>query len=343
MNKLCSLLKQDSKLAIRNGYIAVVIILAIIYILLIRFVVPEELKIGISEIAYDVTDGNFNEYLKDFPEDRLLTSNEEFYLNLNDNPNTIGIIFDGTIKNPKVTIVKQGTEYDKALNLLEASIKRTLADYKGEADNATINTTYLRPQSDKIPFNKSLLPLFLSTEVISFGFIIIAVMVFQEKTLGTLKAYRVSPGGVFNYVFSKTIVNVAMAMIFGMLLTVGVMGFDIPYLEFLSVIALASILMTLLGIWLSVYFDDLESFLFVGVGLICIFAIPLMSYLFPTFSYRFFEYIPSYPIIFGVREMLFYTGKENFLLPMFFTLIVEILGVGIITLKTVKKRLLKGA
>lgn len=340
--RFASLFAQDAKVTIRNGYFHVVILLAVIYSALLLFVIPKEMKIGTTEYVFDETGTVFTEMLMDVERSHIMSTERELRERLEREPASIGIILGGTKEKPALRIVHQGSENPKNLRLLELSFNQALREYRNESNVSNHIVTKLRNTIEKPPFNKALLPVFAATEVIMFGFMIIAVMVFQEKKEGTLRAYRVTPGSAYEYIASKTLINILMAVAFGLILTVAVMGVNVSFIPLLAIFILGSTLITLLGLWVSTYFRDLESFIFVALGVMMIFGLPMASYFFPAFYLRFFDLIPSYTLMFGIREILFPTGKSGFLLPMLFTLACEILIVGFFTARAVSKRLLKG-
>lgn len=341
MKRFANLLTQDMKVTVRSGYLYVVIFLAVIYASIMLFAIPQELKVGAMEYILDETGGQYAEILKEINPSHIISSKAELEKLLAEEPTSLGIILGGTRQKPQLTIMHQGTENPKNLRLLEASFNEALRVQNNEAALSNHKVIRLRETVEKPPFNKSLLPLFAATEVIMFGFIIVAVMVFQEKKEGTLKAYRVTPGNVYEYIASKALVNIFMAVVFGFILTVAVMGLKLDFIPLLTIFVLGSTLVTLLGLWISAYFRDLESFIFVALGAMMVFGLPVVSYFFPAFYLRFFDFIPSYSLMFVVREVLFPTGKTGFLLPTLSLLLVEILAVGFFASRAVRKRLLK--
>ena len=340
--RFASLFAQDIRITTRNGYFYVVILLAVVYAALLLFAIPAEMKIGTMEYIFDETGGVFAEMLKDVDESHILSTKAELQKRLKEDPASIGVTLGGTKDKPILHIIHQGSENPKNLRLLELSFNKALREYRDGANVSKHIVTKLRDTAVKPPFNKALLPVFAATEVIMFGFIIIAVMVFQEKKEGTLRAYRVTPGGAFEYIASKTLINILMSVAFGLVLTTAVMGVKVDFIPLLAIFVLGSMLVTLLGLWISTYLRDLESFIFIAFGVMMVFGLPMAAYFFPAFYMRFFDLIPSYTLMFGIREILFPTGKSGFLLPMLYTLSWEILVVGFFTVRAVNKKLLKG-
>lgn len=187
----------------------------------------------------------------------------------------------------------------------------------------------------------NLVPVFLTYEVVALGFLLIAVMIFQEKTEGSIHAYRVSSSGTTIYILSKVVIFTLMAVLYGVVVTISTVGFNIDYATLLSLIVLASIFMTLLGLLVSIFFNNISEFLFVPFRVILIMQLPTISYINPSFAPGFIKWIPMYAVLFGFREALFSTGKENYLFPF---LIILIAGIGVLSAAcyyAVKKRLMR--
>ena len=212
--RLLSLLALDAKLLWRNKYAHITMVLAVILVILVKFVVPTELKVGVVEYFYDDTEGKiFRHSLKEHvPEKRIMASEEELRRKVEDNSSSVGIILKGARENPRAVIIRQGYEPDSAINLLAASLEEYWRKEGGVVGQEVAVTTYLRSKRAEIGFNKFLLPVFVAMDVVFLGFVFAAVMIFQEKNEGALRAYRVSPGGSLEFILSKVLVNTALAL-----------------------------------------------------------------------------------------------------------------------------------
>jgi len=195
LNKYLNLTKQDLTILMRNNFHLIVIGLAVIMVLLVNFVIPTQVKITPKEIFYDNTNNNVvQKYLlkNDVQQNRFVDSEEKLYERLNQDSNTLGVIINGNKDNASFTIIGQGNENNEAFNLLSAAMANVIDRLK-DNQNENINIQYLRSQQDNIAFNQKLIPLIIFTEVILLGFLLVAVIVFQEKEEGGIKAFRVSP------------------------------------------------------------------------------------------------------------------------------------------------------
>lgn len=344
LRRFVNLLKQDVTVAIRNYYHIVILVLAAIMILFINFVVPKEVKLTPTELIVDKTEGKQleNFLLQDGADKgRFFNSREELMERVKEDDNTLGIIIEGDIKQPKVTVIHQGTESTEILNLLDATIENALDVIRDTARNTNHRVEYLRLKVEPIAFNKNIVPIMLVTEAVMLGFLLISVMVFQEKEEGSVRAYRVSPGRTLEYILSKAVVNVMLALIYSVVLVAFTVGFDVNYGALILLIVLASFFITMLGLTVSVFFRNLQEFLFVGVFLMSILGLPLSTYLSPSFAPSFITWIPSYSVLFGIREILFPTGKGEFILSLNSILVVESIIFLVLSYFTVQKKLMK--
>jgi ABC-2 type transport system permease protein/fluoroquinolone transport system permease protein len=337
-------MKQDSKVALRNYFHLVILILAVLMSLIINFAIPEEVKLTPTELFFDNTPGKvFQEYLisEGVERDRFFNTREALKEEVRKKDNSLGIIVEGELDRARVTIIHQGTESEEILNLLDATIESALDRIRGIERETNHRVEYLRPKSAPVPFNKNTIPVIVFMEAIMLGFLLIAVMVFQEKEEGSIRAYRVSPGGTLEYILSKATVNMGLGVIYATLLVMFTMGFRVNYPALLALVALSSFFITMLGLAVSAFFRNLQEFLFVGVFILSILAFPVGSYYSPAFSPDIITWLPSYPILFGVREILFPTGKTGFIASLNLLLIAESLGMLLISYLVVKRRLMK--
>lgn len=344
LKRTLNLMKQDSKVALRNYFHLVILIIAVLMSLLINFVIPEEVKLAPTELFFDDTPGKaFQEYLisEGVDPDRFCNSYEDLKRAVQKDDNSLGIAVEGELDRARVTIVHRGTESEETLNLLDATIESVLDRIRGIERETGYGVEYLRPKSAPIPFNKNTVPVIVFMEPIMLGFLLIAVMVFQEKEEGSIRAYRVSPGGTLEYILSKAAVNMALGVIYAGLLVILTMGFGVNYPGLLVLVALSSFFITMLGLAVSAFFRNLQEFLFVGIFILSILSFPVGSYYSPAFSPDFITWLPSYPILFGVREILFPTDKVGFITSLNLLLIAESIGMMLISYVVVNRRLMK--
>lgn len=343
MKGFVTLMKQDLLLAYRNGFLMVVLMMVALIAPLIDFAIPRDLKLGAEEYVLDLTDGKLITPLltnQGIDSRLLLSSKEQLMSIIQQNQRAVGIVFQGTIDRPEVMVYHQGYEPPKAIRLLQPVGAEVWNQAAGLEQTTFHRVQTLRPETDKVPFHRSLIPFFIATDVTVVGFYLVAVMIFQEKTERTISAYRISPSGTWAYIMSKILTNVTLSVAYGALLLLFTMGTAVHYPSALLLCAAASFLITSVGLLVSVFFENLSEFIFVAVLITMILALPMVSYLFPSFKLNFFPLIPSYPVMFGMREILFPTGRTGYLVPMLFALTGEGLLATLLGYWAVNRRLM---
>lgn len=343
-SRFINLLRQDIKVTIRNNFHFVILFLAALMIILINFVIPKHVKLTPNEVFYDNSENKVLEHFivqKGIDKSRIFQSREELEEEVERNDNAIGIIMEGTLDNAKFIIIHQGSESTEILNVLDSTIESTLNIIRDSANTNNFRVDYLRPKTEPIPFNKNMIPIIVVTEAVMLGFLLISVMIFQEKEEGSVRAYRVSPGGTLEYILSKAVANILLAVIYSGLVIIFTMGFSVNYLYILLIVILSSFLMTLVGLSISVFFKNLQEFLFVGVFIITIAGLPMVSYLNPSFAPSFITWLPAYPVLFGLREVLFPSGKGDFVTSLNLILLAECAVFLVISYLTTHKKLMK--
>ena len=338
-----ALLRQDMAIVFRNGYVYAVLGLAVLFILLINFVLPQQVEVAGREYLVDQTAGQL---IAPFARsaglgDSLLTSEEELLQALEQDRQAVGIVFQGDRENPQVIIYRQGNEPEKAILGLEAAV----ISFWNTAGNLEQPVTYrqelLRPAGEKPPFNLGLVPFILTFESALIGLFFVSALLFQEKEEGSIRAFRVSPTGTWPYIMSKITVHVLLSLLSAFLIFVLTLGLRPELPAVLLLLAIASFLMTAFGLTISVFFKSLSEFVYASALIMTVASLPIVSYFMPSFSAAFFPFIPTYPLMFGIRELVFSTGKTGFYLQMLLILAVEILVLLIFARVAVERKLMK--
>lgn len=332
------------------------------------------LELAVKVVIYQDSSYKTIEEKENAIKEHIKSSKEELREAVVEDVNRIGIAIEGGLDNTILTIIHHGIESEKILNLIESmlgyvikqlkivkvneeDIRNSLTDpgkllnlinnfinsEKSQELNNDVNyhTDFLREESESVSINKGLIPPFLVMEVIMLAFMIISIMVLQEKTDGSIKAYRVSPSGIWIYMASKLIIAVLMGLIYGFILIVFTIGFNVNYLYLFIILFLSCLLLSIMGLAISVFFNSLSDWVFGFLGVMIVLVLPMISYFNPAFSSPLINWIPAYPIIFGVREIVFPTGKDSMVLTIFLILAIECVIFFIISYFTVKKKLMK--
>lgn len=345
MTRLLNQLKLDALLLWRNKFAHVSLLVAVVFIVLVRFLVPAEVKAGVHEYVFDGTEGRiFADFLaREASPGYVKGSEEELRRAVEADPNSVGIILKGSPKAPQALVITQGHENPRVVKLLGVSLEALWEEEGGLGRTAAHSTTYLYPGAPRVGFNLLLLPLLVAFESVFLGFYFAAVMVFQEKEEGGIRAYRVSPGGAPEYIASKVLVNVGLGLLSAMLMVGATLGAGVPYGQLALLVAAAAVFMTLLGLGLGVFFSSLSGFIYPAFFVMTIFSLPAAAYFFPVFKFPLQEWIITYPVMFGLREILFSTGRVDLLTDVFRVLLPQGAAAAVFCYLAVQKRLMREA
>jgi hypothetical protein len=306
MKRFSSLFLQDLLLAYRSGHVFITVAILAIMLILVMFL-PPEFKVH-NELVYDSSPGApLAARLIEigFPESGIFMEEAGFRAALEKQPGKIGVIFSGSVDAPHFELIAQNHISEKNIGLLRVSLD-TLILQMQSAEAQAVEVELLRQLSPPPPLNLNIIPLVLVFEVVLLGFFIVAVMMFQEKQEGTLRAYRVSPSGALNYVSSKTALFLALSLGYGLPILLAGFGLNANYPVLISLLLLSSSLMTMFSLSVAVFFRNLSEWFFVGVAVLLVNGLPMLSYALPGLAPGWLSWIPSYPAVFATRNVLFH-------------------------------------
>ncbi|MBM7614464.1 ABC transporter permease [Alkaliphilus hydrothermalis] len=311
MKTFFNLFKKDMVIALRNALVWVLMGTLVLLVVSVKFLIPEDFQQDQAQYIYDNSQGKVLQqiHLQMKEADNLVASREALDQALEDNPYSIGIVYEGTIENPKFTIIHQSQIDPRRQKLIDASLGALVKGIRGVQDEGEYQVKYIRPPGEVIAKNKTAVAALLTFEVLILGFLFIAVFMFQEKNEGSLRAYRISPSGISQYIFSKVSVFLVIGLIYGISFVLLTLGVSVDFVNLSILIILGVTLYTLLGMIVAVYFNNISDWFFAGMGILILNMLPIISYGFPVFAPKWITWIPSYPIIFAFSEVLFPTGR----------------------------------
>lgn len=343
MKRLATLFTQDVVLAWRNGHVAVVVAIAVLMIALVLFL-PEEIDRGPSEYVLDTIPGApVREALVELGADvdGLPQSRAELEAQLDEHRNATGVVIGGSIDRPSIEIIQRTALPEESINLLAATIDLVIRGLqRGTLPDVPVER--LRPQAEVVPMNLAGVPVFLAFEVGILGFLLVAVFVFQEKQEATIRAYRVTPGGLWPYLASKTLVFAVLAIAYGFVVVVAGFGFEANWLAIVGLVVWASAFMTVFGLGFAAWFRNLSHWFFPGLAVLVLNMLPFFAYIYPVFNPAWVQAIPSYGLVFALREALFPTGDAELISQTLVSGLAWLAGAVVFAAVSVRARLLKG-
>ena len=317
LRRLWMMIRRDDRINLRNHFYTVVVVVAVLYVIAVKWLIPA--KLNVEQVGY----------LVDLTADRrvataltrsgamsslqLLPDAQALRQAARENKSSSGILLTEGKPLPQVTMVFQGHENQRVRNLAAAKVEALLRTvYQQPVPGAlTVTVDTLGGARTELPFNKMLLPVLLFTDPALVGLLFIAALIFMEKEEGTLLAYLVSPGRVFEYLLSKAVTMAMLAVLFTLILVLPVLGFDPNWLHLLALMVVSALFSTLLGAFVAVRFENLSQSLFPLITVMTVLTVPAAAYMNPSFSPAWLRYFPTYPMVFGLREALFPAGNPG--------------------------------
>ncbi|MCT4564654.1 MAG: ABC transporter permease [Maledivibacter sp.] len=319
LRRYFGLLKKDIITGFRNHFFLAVIAVALIFVGIINFVIPENAEIKPMVYYYFEYDGEYEAILDEvIKESEAKHSNihrantkEEMIQGMKRNFNSLGMIIKEINNRPSVEFVIQGYENKEVINTLILSMKDDID--KRVREDMDIDTVFLKNQVEhgKIPLNKNVLPIFLTMEPSLLGLVLIAAFIFMEKDEGTIRAYRVSPGKIPEYLASKMTLMIILGWISTILSTFLVVGLSADYLSLFIIVTAASIFASALGLIIASFFENISQSIIWIIFISIIFSLPFISYFIPSFAPLYIKILPTYSLQFALREAVFPTGNMD--------------------------------
>lgn len=314
-----NLLKKDWKIAIRNNFLWIVLVVAFILAGIIHFVVPEEVTFKPTVYFAVNTQAELTDSLQeifgtpDTPQDKIqvVRSRDEIIKRMKEQSNSIGLYISQNQKKPVVEFIVQGYENEKIRNLLLLTMRDEIN--RNLWQDVPIRTVELKPEGkqEDLPVNKNILPLILLMEPVLMGFILIAALIFMEKEEGTIKAYMVSPGRIYEYLASKIMVMLILGLISALIVSILVAGLKPDYFFLLILIALGSIAASSTGLIMASFFYNISQSTIWMVIITIVISLPAISYFMPGFAPLYIKILPTYPLLFAIREAVFPSGNTG--------------------------------
>ncbi|MFW5776393.1 MAG: ABC transporter permease [Spirochaetota bacterium] len=321
MRRIGSLLKKDLILGVKDVFVILEVVFAVLLVVLLRFVVPEDIandehvfvydetgviesRISSLEVDADVPTGEFFVDGRDDVVDGLVDNPAALGLVIRSAADASGALYDVELLTQPYTqqamIDYIRVELEDVLSIITPPAGRYPADVY-DALRVEALQTGLR---DEIPFNKRLMPLVLMVMVGILGLFIMVSLLGQERGDQTIRAFRVSPGGIWTFMASKHLMVLLTGLTTFSILYLPMMGFA-GYLPSLVIILLTIVLGSSMGAILAAYFDNPMASIGWVLLLMLVFNLPTISLFAPVFSPVWLRAIPTYHTLFGLDAAMF--------------------------------------
>jgi ABC-type Na+ efflux pump permease subunit len=344
--RIWSSLRRDSLVAWRNGFVALTLLVALFYIAAIRWLIPAETSLKPTVFVIDRTaDRRFSaqvEAVAAAEAVRFFDAEEALRAAMAEDENSVGVVLARGEPLPATTLYFQQHHNDRVRELLALSIESQLRELYDEPLAApALHHEVLRGSGaeSKVAFNELWVPILLFSDTAMIGLLFIAALIFIEKDEGTMRAYLVTPGRTWELLLAKALALALLGLIFTLLFVPLSIGSGPNYLHLLLLMFAGSLMGALIGAWLAAYFDNFNQFLFPGLAVMITLTLPSIAYFTPSFSPVWLRLLPSYPLVFGLREALFPSGNVEVVVTALGTLLLVNIGLLAISAQVYNRRL----
>jgi hypothetical protein len=334
---------KEILLATRSFYFYIEIAMAGIFLFLLLFVIPENFETKTNEyLFFDGPDNAFEFFEKDLlreDEDNqsemveiewedgviqanLYESESRKSFVLDDLEKTISIADKERVFAAVIHVNDQGAiSYTYYLQGYESErLRNSYAVFNNESTDqliAAFESQDVRPlHEDQILLSdrQNVIPSFLTFNGSLMGMFLLAAYIFLDKKEGVIKAYAVTTSPVWQYLLSKAGMVTFTSLITSFIITVPVMGSQPNYLLMFIFLLATGFAASALGLLLSSYYDDLMQAFGVIFVIVVAMMLPNIAYFIPTWDPKWIQYIPSYAILEGFKEILLVDGDVAFVL-----------------------------
>lgn len=316
MRKLWMTFLKDAKLSFNGLYFYMEIGMALIFIAVLLFVIPENFESSQKfyvAMELEGTDTDAVQRLMGSSDDVTVVDNRsEIESAMKKDRSAVGAVIRKNENKFVYEMILQGYENESMKNLIRAGIEgEVLSQIPGFSSEITVRT--LEMNSEKLSDRVNLIPVYLTMNVGMMGLFIIAAYIFLDKEEGVIKAYAVAPVEVWQYLASKMMIMLMMGLITSFVTVLAIVGFNINYLYLLGLIVAFNTFGSALGLFISSFFNTMVKAMGVMYVFIMMMMLPTISYLMPSFNPVWIKVFPSYPMMFSLRELMFENGDHGYI------------------------------
>lgn len=311
------------KLAIRSYYIWMIVFFAVVFILIVNFVVPKDISGDVEIMSGDVYMAMDQQIKEDETKMKLdlgieseaimLGTRDEIIVAMEENRSSTGLyIF---VENDEVVFeyILQGFEGENTREMLKLSTLSRIARDQGQLVDTS--TTYLKGKhADKISLIDLITPIFIVTESALMGLFLVAAYLFMDKNEGSIRAFSVTPNRIWVYLLSKVAMFITFSVASGVLVMLFVKGLQINYFYYIALLIVYSAFGTLIGLLIAAFFDNIQGAMVWILVVATMFAVTTTSYVSPSFSPTAIKLIPTYPMLFAMKAVIYETGNVSYII-----------------------------
>jgi hypothetical protein len=317
MKSLGTLLRKDLILGVKDVFVILEIVFAVVMLMILLFIVPEDPSTEAAVFIADET-GVLEGFLEDLEIDieeagELFVSDREAVIDgLVENPSALGLVITANESGTyNIDLLRQPYTQDALVEYLGVEMEDIFSiiappagRYPADVYDAVRIESLQSGLRDEIPFNQRLVPIVLMIMVGIMGLFIMVSVMGQERGDQTIRAFRVSPAGIWGFMASKHLLVLLTGITTFSIIYLPIMGTS-GYLPSLLLMVLTVIFGSCIGIILAAFFDNPMGSIGWVLLLMLVLNLPAISLLAPVFSPGWMQVIPSYWTLFGLDAAMF--------------------------------------
>ncbi len=316
LQRLKALLIKDWHLVNRNYFVLISLFIVVLFAVLVNMVIPEE--VSLEPTIYVVAEEN-NPFASQAAEsiagrsDKALVKSASTDIDalLKDNTQSFAMFIGGTEEAPTVRYHLQGHENQFVKNIAQLETELFFSGDLEGVSSVPVERLNTFKEKEATKFNLSMVPMFALTEPVLMGLFFIATMMFFEVEAKTVRAYAVSPGRIFEFLNSKMIMMLVLGGLSMLLVSLTTVGLSANYFHLLVILVSGSFFGSSVGLLIASFFDRLsKAFVWILVVTMML-TVPFASYYLPSFSPLFVRLMPTYSLMFALKEAYFATGNST--------------------------------
>jgi len=343
--KLWYSFSKELKLSSKSWYFYLELVMAIVLLVVLLFIVPEDFDSKGKEYMYldlpQVVQDNYRknlleddvdeavEFVEIEAEDALfpamLYETEESKVYLLESKIALDAITDSE-RVPTVyvhvndqnqivfTYYLQGYETQKLQNLLGVFHNRLAGHDVIEAYSEQLEVRRLYQNSQPLNDRENILPVFLTFNGSLMSLFMIAAYIFLDKGEGIIKAYAVTASSVWHYLLSKIGVIITTSIFTTLIITIPIMRGQANYPMLLLFLFTSGFFAAALGLLLTSFYDDIVQAFGAMYIVIVIMIMPNISYFTPSWDPDWVKVIPSYVMLQSFKDIISIGGNMTYVL-----------------------------
>ena len=242
---------------------------------------------------------------------RLYTTDLKYVYVVNDRDSLIALCEDtgcvGAVLRdpgdaPAFEYFLQGNETERYREYTALLLSANLEDILDAAEKQDVRALEEKPRA--LTDRQSVLPLMLSVNCVLMGILVAAAFIVEDKKTKVIKALRVVPSPIGIYLAAKMAAVVLMALVTTLIIAAPVMLGDANYLALCLTVICGSFFTISIGVLLASFFDDIGKAFSSVYVLLIIMMIPGILGMIPAAGASWVRFIPSYYVVQSIKESL---------------------------------------